>query len=174
MNYQSDKIGNPIIERYKELFDKNASLNILEVGIAKGGFLNWLSDYFKNATVYGIDINIKQVEELKDGIRIFQCSQNNTERLYYLGSKYGSFDFIIDDGCHFRRETENTFNTMWPYIRKGGWYAIEDWGMGFSIEPVYKGMATLILSIIERQEQLKIKEFNIIKEPSYSVALFKK
>jgi len=128
-------------------------------------------------------MNIEQIGigELRDRISIFQCNQNDSKMLTKIGNDYGGFDLIIDDGCHFKRETENTFNTMWKFIRKNGWYAIEDWGMGFKYEGTdakefraYIGMVDLVLSIANRRTKLGIGEFRILLEHGYSVALFRK
>ena len=173
-NYQSDKIGNPIIERYKELFNSDKSLNILEVGVGYGGFLNWLGDHFKCATICGIDIRLERVGELKEGIEVLRCDQNDSVELSAIGDTYGPFDLIIDDGCHFAKETKNTFDTLWKYIGEGGWYSIEDWGMGYSDNKVFHGMVDLVLSIAKRRNGLDIQRMKMIIDDGYSIALFKK
>ena len=170
----SDKLTYGMVERYKELFDKNDNITILEVGIAKGGFLNWMSKYFKNAKIYGLDIDLSKVKLVNNKIKVFQCDQNDAMRLNEIGNQYGLFDLIMDDGRHTKKETENTFNTLWKYVKKKGWYSIEDWGMGYSNESIYAGMSDLILSIMARRTSLNINKMRVLIDDGYSIALFKK
>jgi len=163
-----------MVDRYKELFDRNDKLTILEVGIAKGGFINWLSTHFENATIYGLDIDISKAEILGDRIKIFQCNQNDKIGLTKIGGDCGPFDLIMDDGRHTRNETENTFTALWKYVKKGGWYSIEDWGMGYSQDPLYVGMTDLILSIMANRKYLAINRIHTIIDTGYSIALFEK
>jgi len=172
--YQSDKLNSQMVNRYIELFDANEKLNILEVGIAKGGFLNWLSDHFKNATIYGLDIDISRAKTLGARTKIFQCDQNDASGLEKIGKEYGPFDLIMDDGRHTRRETETTFNTLWKYVNDKGWYSIEDWGMGYSQDPLYAGMSGLILSIMANRRALAINRMRAVIDTGYSIALFEK
>jgi hypothetical protein len=42
-------------------------------------------------------------------------------------------DLVIDDGSHLAEQTETTFATLFPRIREGGFYVIEDWN--WELEP---------------------------------------
>ena len=37
------------------------------------------------------------------------------------------WDLIVDDASHDGALTAATFGLLWPLIRPGGWYVIEDW-----------------------------------------------
>ena len=53
----------------------------------------------------------------------------------------GNFDVIIDDGSHRNKHIKVTFDTLWPALRSGGLYFIEDLQVGR--EPEYaNGPAT--------------------------------
>ena len=85
---------------------KYSALNVLEVGIYKGGSIKLWSDYFVNATVYGVDI--MHIDDVWDGIKnknniILHTSVDayNDEFFYdNLLNKNIKFDFMIDDGPH--------------------------------------------------------------------------
>ena len=95
---------------------KETAMNVLEIGISKGGSIKLWNDYFTNATVYGLDI----LNE--DGI----CADiQNKERIVLYTSvdaydtdfftshfleKNIQCDFILDDGPH-------TLDSMKQYIR---------------------------------------------------------
>jgi hypothetical protein len=38
----------------------------------------------------------------------------------------GDFDLIIDDGCHNTIAQQTTFGFLFPYVKNGGYYIIED------------------------------------------------
>ena len=62
------------LEVYEMLFKKkqNTAKNILEIGIQSGGSIQLWHDYFKNATIYGLDIQrVKNTcPEIRNKLRI--------------------------------------------------------------------------------------------------------
>ena len=95
-----------------------------------------------------------------------------------IAGKYGAegeFDIIIDDGCHFAAETENTFNALWPFAASGGVYIIEDWSAFFDHKDgaQYAGMPELIAKLMTNKTYHGIKSMRIInKENGMSYAAF--
>mmetsp|Transcript_26068 Transcript_26068/g.69536 ORF Transcript_26068/g.69536 Transcript_26068/m.69536 type:complete len:172 (-) Transcript_26068:197-712(-) len=47
----------------------------------------------------------------------------------WAGTGYG---VVIDDGSHVPRHMLLTFQTLWPYVRPGGVYVLEDIGYSYS------------------------------------------
>jgi len=177
MIYDTDKFANKLIGEYEKIFEpfKDEKINILEVGIFKGGFIMWLADYFKNADITGIDINF--LPDIKhERIKMFLCDQNDSEELNRIGQTIGKFDIIIDDGSHRYAETKNTFKNMFPHLKDGGLYIIEDFVAGYWPQyPEYQHLHLLPLQIAEKKDEIGISDFNIIlKEPKCSLAIFKK
>ena len=39
----------------------------------------------------------------------------------------GRLDLVIDDASHELHATKASFETLFPLLRSGGWYIIEDW-----------------------------------------------
>lgn len=37
-------------------------------------------------------------------------------------------DLVVDDASHFYHETRESFRTLFPLLRPGGLYIVEDWG----------------------------------------------
>ena len=117
---------------YEPLFAmiRNQPLRILEIGIFKGaGIWAWL-DYFPKATVFGIDtfqrVAPEQVEVLKHE-RVEWQQLNSTRH----GLFSGTFDIIIDDGCHRADAQLATWRNFYPALKPGGMYFIEDvWPKG--------------------------------------------
>jgi hypothetical protein len=115
---------------------------LLELGV--GGYagpmggeslLMWAA-YFRKGRIFGIDIADKT--PLSAGrIRVFQCSQTDRERLTKLCAEIGPFDFIIDDGSHISADQIESFEILWPFLKSGGSYVVED--VQTSYWPAYGG-----------------------------------
>jgi hypothetical protein len=97
---------------------KETAKNVLEIGIAnRGGSIKLWSNFFTNATVYGLDIiNINEVwdETIKNQEKIIlytSIDAYNEEFFitHFLDRKI-KFDFMLDDGPH-------TLESMLKFIR---------------------------------------------------------
>jgi hypothetical protein len=108
------------------------SLNILEIGI--GGYQNpadggeslrlWKA-FFPRARIYGLDIHDKAFHDERR-IKTFRGSQDDESFLRYVASNIGPIDIIIDDGSHVNAHVIKTFHILFPLMKTGGIYAIED------------------------------------------------
>ena len=131
----TDKIfGHDYIEVYEHHFQKFRKLpvNFLEIGVggyddpeAGGQSLRMWKDYFRNGTIHAIDIYDKSPHQ-ESRIKIFQGSQADTGFLEKLHQDCGDFDLIIDDGSHLNEHITASFEILFPKLRNGGIYAIED------------------------------------------------
>ena len=116
---------------YTRLIKRRSVRCMLEIGI--GGYedptvggsslLMW-RNYFPKATVYGLDIHEKRVNAPR--IIVLQGDQSDPESLERAVAHCPPFDLIIDDGSHIASHTLTTFETLFPKLRPGGVYAIED------------------------------------------------
>ena len=81
MSFETDKFSHGYIPIYEKYFKecKNV-LNVLEIGIYNGGSLRYLSNYFPNAIIHGIDIEYKKNIET-DKIKTYICNQESREDL---------------------------------------------------------------------------------------------
>lgn len=121
----------PHYKTHFEKFKKN-KLNLLEIGIGgyknrdKGGAsLRLWKNYFRNGNIYGIDIYDKSLLEEKR-IKTFQGSQTDIDFLNDVSNYIGDIDIIIDDGSHVNEDIINTFNYLFPVLKNGGIYIVED------------------------------------------------
>jgi len=118
-------------------------LNIVEVGVYKGGSLLMFAEYFPNARILGIDRNepttrfheLAKARSLGDRVKTEQGSQSDINFLQRaINAHFGSsqIDLVIDDASHFYHHTKVTFDYLFPnYLKSGGHYIIEDWGCGY-------------------------------------------
>lgn len=135
INTGSDKSS--LCHHYTDIYEqyighfRNEEINLLELGVGgedkePGGssLLAW-QQYFRYGKISGIDIYDK--EHLKPlGINIFKGSQDDRNFLSDVIYKIGYPDIIIDDASHFAKPTIESFRILFPYLKSGGWYIIED------------------------------------------------
>lgn len=121
-------------EFYGPLFEhlvEKKELNLLEIGIRRGGSLLMWADYFNDAKIYGVDIDFSNLEkEVKEKIR-----QKNITT--YFGNAYDrdffqqnisdkKFDIIIDDGSHTEKDQITFFEMYRECLNPGGFLLSED------------------------------------------------
>ena len=118
---------------YSSIFSKIDPVNILEIGVFSGAFLEVLSKYFDNAkAIIGIDITLKNVKFGSNDPRISLYEKNASlvETAEEIGSKYTNFDLIIEDGSHLLEDQIDTLKNFARFISKKGVYIIEDIDIG--------------------------------------------
>ena len=97
---------------------------VLEVGVWHGASLKMWRDYFPEAKVTGFDSDVSLVEsDLGERIDLVQGDQVKREDLAALS---GDFDLIVDDGGHRMDEQQITLGALFPHVRPGGYYILED------------------------------------------------
>mgnify|MGYP002813940897 CR=1 FL=1 len=116
-------------EKYARFLDchREAFTNVLEIGVANGQSLRMWTDYFTNSIIHGADIepSCRACESYSDRINFHVIDQGNEAQLKTLG-QFAPFDLIVDDGNHWWREQILSFQTLFPFVRKGGIYIVED------------------------------------------------
>ena len=92
-----------------------------------GASLRVWRDYFRNAQIYGADID-KNVLFQEDRISTFYVDQLNTSSIETMWKKIGikNFDIIIDDGLHNTDANINLFTNSFNKLKRNGIYIIED------------------------------------------------
>lgn len=133
--YGTDKWGRHwYTQHYQRYFRpfRRMRLNLLEIGVggknrlSRGGAsLRMWKAYFPKGRIVGIDIaDLSHLREPRIDIR--QCDQTDAEALRRLTEEYGGFDIVIDDGSHRNEDVIKAFHTLFPLVRIGGLYAVED------------------------------------------------
>lgn len=102
-------------------------VSFLEIGVYKGGSLRMWRDFFApdaRLTFIDIDPACKALEIPGTDIRI--GDQTDTALLAALAAERGPFDIIVDDGGHKMDQQITSFRSLWPALRDGGLYIVED------------------------------------------------
>lgn len=100
-------------------------VKLLEIGILGGDSLLAWRAYFPRGEIVGCDIEPKQ--HLAGGrIRVHTTDQGSASDLDALARAEGPFDIVIDDGSHLCAHQLFTFRRLFPHLKDGGLYVIED------------------------------------------------
>ena len=117
---------------YGDIYDKHFApfrdqpINILEIGVLKGGSMRLWEKYFPKANIFGIDIDEECLQYQSDRTKIFIGDQGDVSFLRNVKAKIPRIDILIDDGSHRAKDQKTTFDEMYYHVRKPGVYLIED------------------------------------------------
>jgi hypothetical protein len=173
------------IECYEEVLAGFKASNILELGIRTGGSTIFLDRLLHPNRLAAIDI----VQEPAPALTHYIKSHNRAEVMhpYYgvdqadklrltsiLDEVFGDeqIDLVIDDASHIYTPTVSSFEVIFPRLRPGGLYVIEDWDgfhqLGLGVETVLgdinhpnhaEMLASLSVSGISPQSVLELGRF---------------
>lgn len=125
--FDTDKYEHGFIDVYEPYFNNSKNVkNVLEIGIYFGGSLQYLSDKFPDAKIYGIDIEDK-TQYNTDNITTYIVNQEDRNSLNkFLEETNVEFDIIIDDGGHTMKQQQVSFGALFKRLKNGGIYILED------------------------------------------------
>lgn len=110
---------------YQELYERHLSGDsILEVGVWNGASLLKHRERFKH--IFGIDNRFFTVPGCKVYIGSVSHAVFMESTKSDIVSDVGQLDAIIDDASHRPYHQHNTFKALWPILKDGGTYCIED------------------------------------------------
>lgn len=115
-----------IYERYISKF-KHMPCVYLEIGVFNGGSLDIMRKYLGDtARIIGVDVMPQCAEIAPRGYEIYIGDQADGRFLNELGARVGSADIIVDDGGHTPDQQITSFFHLFPLLRDGGVYIVED------------------------------------------------
>lgn len=92
-----------------------------------GASLRMWSDYFPNGWITGADINdASHLDIPRVTTYLLDQSSDESLRNMYAALSSVQFDVIIDDGSHRAGDQQKTLRALFPLLRPGGLYFIED------------------------------------------------
>lgn len=127
-------------DHYTVLKEENFK-KVLELGVYQGGSFVFLDQLLQPDIFAAIEISTAPIPALDKYI----AANGDRNRLYYGASQDdvaklnqivsddfgGQLDLVIDDASHFYEQTRTSFKTLFPAVRPGGLYIIEDWSWSF-------------------------------------------
>lgn len=128
------------VEEYLDVLDGFANGNIVELGIAEGGSVSLIALVAAPRKLVGLELDEKRVPALDqliegrgftDRIRpYYGVDQADRARVRAIvDDEFGNrqLDLVVDDASHRLEETRASFETLFPRLRPGGLFLIEDW-----------------------------------------------
>jgi len=128
------------------LHPANFFQNILEVGVFRGGGAIFLHQLFEPAMLACVDVTKDPIPTLDRYMReqnsqsihlhlgLNQADRDGLQRVI-ASDLQSTVDLVVDDASHFYAETRATFEAVFPQLRNGGIYVIEDWGWAHGKRP---------------------------------------
>jgi predicted O-methyltransferase YrrM len=129
-----------LVEDYLAVFDEFPSPNMVELGIMDGGSVALAALAARPAKLVALELDDKRVDaldellerlDLTDRIRAYYgVDQADRERVRAIVDEEfpdEELDLVIDDASHLLEETRVSFEALFPRLRAGGLFLIEDW-----------------------------------------------
>jgi hypothetical protein len=115
-----------IYERYFAPY-RSKPIKFLEIGVYKGGSLELWREYFgESATIFGIDVDPECVNHVTLPNQVRIGSQDDHFFLQQVINEMGVPDIVLDDGSHLGRHQRKSFDVLFPMLKPGALYVIED------------------------------------------------
>ncbi len=114
---------------YARLLEPYRQLNpcrLMEIGIKRGSSLRTWVEVFPNLELSAMDIDPKTEPNVPDGGTAYIGDQGDDVFLSRVVESEKPWDVVIDDGSHRIDHQKDTFTKLWPHVRPGGLYVIED------------------------------------------------
>jgi hypothetical protein len=141
--HRTNKWGSGFIDIYEVLFNhmKHMPITLLEFGVYYGASIYYFREFFTDPSAkivgfdhhstefYGADHGCPHYFDFENNPNVFLevGDQRNSEDVQRIIDAHGPFDVIIDDGHHnWPFPTEDLFYQIWPQVKEGGFYLIED------------------------------------------------
>jgi hypothetical protein len=132
------------VHNYLTIYDsilypwRGKRIKILEIGLLHGASLRLWHQAFPKAQIFGFDKTEKFKRMTRDlkRLKVVVGDEDNPADIERV-ARLGDFHVIIDDCGHMPEQQWSAFCGLWPKLRPGGYYIIEDTYRSFN--PKYEG-----------------------------------
>ena len=128
-----------MIERYLALAEDYQGANMVELGLWDGGSTVFLAAVFAPRALIGFELDDRPLPHLEQYIEsapsgmvihgAVGVDQSDTATLGRILDAHidGPLDVVIDDASHMLDPSTASFEYLFPQLREGGVYVLEDW-----------------------------------------------
>jgi hypothetical protein len=176
--YKTHALVDQYLAYFNGLVEPVRSDNVLEIGLYQGGSMPFWFEALEPRKHVGIDIERQRETPYfekyasQEGRRQrlethWGIDQANPRQLAEVveGSFGGEpIDVVIDDASHLYRQTRASFELLFPRVRPGGLYIIEDWAWFHwrGIEESFRGQVPLTRLVFDLIEALGSNSHQLI------------
>jgi predicted O-methyltransferase YrrM len=145
LKFQTDKASHHhgylgFYERFFADLRDRKDLRLLEIGVHQGASARMWEEYFPDGRIIGVDVNPDARQHASGRIVVELADQSDVAALVALGA-HGPFDIIIDDGSHVWDHQITSFRYLYPLLKAGGYYVMEDIDTSFgAAAETYRGV----------------------------------
>ncbi len=150
------------VEAVRALVEELAPRTILELGIYDGGSMALFSQLARPDKLVAIDLRTEPSEGLaaflaargleRTVVPYYGVDQADVTRLHEIvaGEFAGAeLDLVIDDASHLVPQSRASFNCLFPRLRAGGVYLLEDWSWAHARIPFQLDETPLTVLLFE-------------------------
>jgi predicted O-methyltransferase YrrM len=129
-----------LVERYISLLEEQHPRRIVELGIRRGGSTALINELCHPDTLVAIELTPEPVDALTRYIEahddagairphygVDQGDRAVLSRVLDQDLQGADLDLVIDDASHLYAESRASFEMLYPRLRPGGLYVLEDW-----------------------------------------------
>jgi len=117
---------------FADLVDQPVTL--LELGVYTGESLKVFASFFERGTLIGVDVEDRHVDLSDYPNALFTLGdQRSAEQLDTICAAHapGGLDIVIDDASHYGAWSWRSYEILFPHLKRGGLYIVEDWATGY-------------------------------------------
>lgn len=158
MRFATDKVTHGYLPAYLRIASElGVAAKVCEVGVWHGASLLMWQALFPSGLVCGVDSD--PGARWPPGTLAVIRGQDDPDLPAVLAVHARRWDLIVDDASHDGPLTRATLDLLWPLIRPGGFYVIEDWQTGLDswtqYGPGMLQMAQGLLPLLERDSDVE-------------------
>jgi predicted O-methyltransferase YrrM len=132
--------GRELVEAYFALWSELRPQRVVELGMHQGGSAAMMCELGGLERIVTVELSTARVKALDDYVEkhglhdvlrpYYGVDQADRKRLASIVDEEFSgapFDLVIDDASHLYSESRASFETLFPRLRPGGLFLLEDW-----------------------------------------------
>jgi len=115
-------------EEYYKYIPETGDYTLIEIGVWHGDSMRMWEDYNPDLNLFGLEIDPNVTRYLKpdDGFNLFVGDAADPAFIQKVLVFIHKLDFVIDDGSHKFEDILASFKLLYPSLKEGGYYFIED------------------------------------------------